>query len=402
MIIKPEIQGVVARTAHPMGCQMAVLNQIAYVRNAEPVVNGPKKVLVLGASSGFGLASRIALAFGGSNADTIGVSFERGPSEKGVGTAGWYNNIYFRQEAEKSGMIAKNFVGDAFSPQMREQVIEYIRSEFGGKVDLVVYSLATGVRPNPETGELWRSSIKTTGAPVTGPTINIEQDKMVQMTIETATEEEVDATEKVMGGEDWQSWIDILSQADVLDQGCKTVAYSYVGPEATYPIYHHGTLGRAKAHLHATADKLNEQMKGLGGEAYVSVCKALVTKASVFIPAFSPYILSLFKVMKEQGTHEGCIEQMQRLFAERLYGQHQSAGVPVDLARLIRIDDWELEPETQDKVSKLMAQITEENFQQIGDYEGYKLDFMQLNGFGFDGVDYAAEVDMDELVALAP
>ena len=400
MIIQPIIQGVVARSAHPIGCQQAVLNQIKYVQNAETIQEGPKKVLVLGASSGFGLASRISLAFGGSNADTIGVSFERGPSDKGVGTAGWYNNIYFRQEAEKQGLIAKNFVGDAFSPQTRQQVLEYIKNEFGGSVDLVVYSLATGARPNPETGELWRSSIKTVGDPISGPTINIEMNTLETMEIGTASEAELDATIKVMGGEDWQSWISMLSDAGVLAAGCKTVAYSYVGPEVTYPIYHQGTLGRAKAHLHATADTLNDELAAIGGEAYVSVCKALVTKASVFIPAFSPYILSLFKVMKEKGTHEGCIEQMQRLFAEHLYSE--ASTVPVDNARLIRIDDKELEPQTQSAVKAMMATMDNDNFQHIGDYEGYKLDFMQLNGFGFDEVNYNAPVDIEKLALLTP
>lgn len=400
MIIEPIVQGVVARSAHPIGCRQAVLNQIDYVKNAPAIQGGPKKVLILGASSGFGLASRISLAFGGANADTIGVSFERGPSDKGVGTAGWYNNIYFRQEAEKQGLIAKNFVGDAFSAHTRQDVLDYIQNEFGGSVDLVVYSLATGVRPNPETGELWRSSIKTVGEPVSGPTINIEMDALETMQVETASEAELDATIKVMGGEDWQSWINMLSDAGVLAQGCKTVAYSYVGPEVTYPIYHQGTLGRAKAHLHNTADTLNEQLGAIGGEAYVSVCKALVTKASVFIPAFSPYILSLFKVMKEKGTHEGCIEQMQRLFAQRLYSNF--TAVPVDDARLIRIDDWELEEQTQSEVKAMMATMDNDNFQQIGDYQGYKLDFMQLNGFGFSEVDYSTPVNMQELALLTP
>jgi enoyl-[acyl-carrier protein] reductase/trans-2-enoyl-CoA reductase (NAD+) len=400
MVIEPIIKGVVARNAHPIGCQQAILNQIEYVEKGAPITEGPKKVLILGASSGFGLASRISLAFGGAAADSIGVSFERGPSEKGVGTAGWYNNIFFREEAEKLGLIAKNFVGDAFSETTRAQVIDYIKSEFGGSVDLVVYSLATGARPNPETGELWRSAIKTLGEPVTGPTINIETDTMEQMTVGSATEEEAVATEKVMGGEDWASWVAILSDAGVLGKGCKTLAYSYIGAKSTYPIYHQGTLGKAKMHLHATADELNHQMAKSGGSAHVAVCKALVTKASVYIPAFSPYILALYKVMKANGTHEGCIEQMQRLFSQRVYGNLSTSSV--DEQRLIRIDDWELEEETQRQVDKLIEQITPDNFMTVGDYQGYKNDFMQLNGFDLPNVDYQADVDFDALCQLKP
>ena len=400
MIIKPIVSGVVARNAHPTGCKQAILNQIEYVKTAQPITNGAKKVLILGASSGFGLASRIAMAFGGAAADTIGVSFERGPSDKGIGTAGWYNNIYFREEAEKSGLIAKNFVGDAFAPSMREQVINFIQHEFGGKVDMVIYSLATGARPNPETGELWRSAIKTIGEPVCGPTINIETDTMEALTVDSATQQEIDDTEKVMGGEDWQSWIEILAQADVLAAGCKTFAYSYIGAKSTYPIYHQGTLGRAKIHLHNTSDKLNEQLASIGGSAHVAVCKALVTKASVFIPAFSPYILALYKVMKQKGTHEGCIEQMQRLYAERVFGNEPT--IPVDDHRLIRMDDWELNSHVQADVDLLIAKIDADNFAQVGDYQGYKSDFMQLNGFDLAGVDYQAEVDFDQLCQLKP
>lgn len=400
MIIEPIISGVVARSAHPIGCQQSVLNQINYVQQATPITAaGPKKVLILGASSGFGLASRIALAFGGAQADTIGVSFERGPSDKGVGTAGWYNNIYFKQQAEKAGLIAKNFVGDAFSPALREQVIEYINSEFGGKVDLVIYSLATGVRPDPQTNELWRSVIKTTGEPFTGHMVSLETDEFMPMTLETATNDEIGATVKVMGGEDWLSWINVLAKADVLAQGCKTFAYSYIGPEQTYPIYHYGTLGRAKAHLHQTAQQLDQQLAEIGGSAHVAVCKALVTKASVFIPTFSPYILALYKVMKAKGTHEGCIEQMQRLYADKVYNVNQ---VEVDANGLIRVDDWELAADVQAEVRQLMAQMDASNYAQIGDYQGYKTEFMQLNGFELAGVDYQQDIDINELAKLQP
>ena len=405
MKITPVIQGVIARSAHPLGCQQAVRQHIATVRQhmdpVDPVSETPPlRVLVLGASSGFGLASRIALTFGEQRADTIGVSFERGPSDKGAGTAGWYNNIYFRQEAEQAGRVAKNIVGDAFSPAVRDQVVQAIRDDLGGQVDLVVYSLATGVRPDPQTGEMWRSVIKTTGEAFSGPTLNLETDTLETMTVEAATDEEIIATEKVMGGEDWAEWIATLHDAGVLATGCRTVAYSYIGPAITYPLYHHGTLGRAKQHLHVTADALNHQLQALGGQAHVAVCKALVTKASVFIPAFSPYMLALFKVMKAQGTHEGCIEQMQRLFGERFFPAQ--GEVKVDAQRLIRMDDWELAAETQQQVAALMAQITPENFTALGDYTGYKTDFLQLNGFAHEGIDYDADVSMAELQRLTP
>jgi len=400
MIIEPVIKGVVARTAHPEGCKQAVVSQIEYVKSHAQIESGPKKVLILGASSGFGLASRIALTFGGAKADTIGVSFERGPSEKGVGTAGWYNNIYFREQAEQEGYIAKNFVGDAFSPQVRQQVADYIRDEFGGQVDLVVYSLATGVRPNQETGDLWRSCLKTVGESFSGQTVNIEQDSLYNSVLEPASEQEIQATEKVMGGEDWQEWIDFLLEQDVLAKGAKTVAYSYIGPKATYPIYHQGTLGIAKQHLHATSNTLNQQLSAIGGEAYVSVCKALVTKASVFIPAFSPYILCLFKVMKKHGLHEDCIEQMQRMYSERLYPVN--GPVVVDEQRLIRVDDWELREDIQVEVAELMVQMNADNFSEIGDYQGYKQAFLQLNGFAQPGVDYGQKVDVQALTELQP
>ena len=395
MIIQPIIKGQVAKSCHPIGCGKAVADQIDYVRQARQVEAGPKKVLVLGASSGFGLASRISLAFGGANADTIGVAFERGPSERGVGTAGWYNLIQFKQEAEKQGLVAKNFVGDAFSPDMRRSVADYIKTEFGGSVDLVVYSLATGVRPDPKTGKLIRSSIKTVGEPMTGYTVNLEKDCLEESVLEAASEQEIADTVKVMGGEDWEEWIDFLSGEGVLANGCQTLAYSYIGSDITYQIYHEGTLGHAKTHLQATADKLDAKLKAVGGQAHVAVCKALITKASVFIPAFSPYILALFKVMKDMGLHEGCIEQMQRLYADCIY---QADGeVRVDEHRLVRVDDWELREDVQQKVRAILEKMTPDNFKTLGDYEGYKTDFMKLNGFGLDHVDYAQDVDLKSL-----
>ncbi|HIE9263386.1 TPA: enoyl-ACP reductase FabV [Klebsiella pneumoniae] len=399
MIIEPVINGVVARTAHPQGCQQAILNQINYSKKHQQIEHGPKRVLILGASSGFGLAARVALTFGGAQADTIGVSFERGPSEKGVGTAGWYNNIYFREQAEAEGRIAHNIVGDAFSAQVKEEVIELINRDFGGQIDLVVYSLATGLRPDPKTGETWRSCLKTVGKPFSGKTVNLEKNCLDTTVLEVANEQEILATEKVMGGEDWEEWIRWLRQNNALATGAKTVAFSYIGPEMTYPIYHDGTLGLAKKHLQKTADRLHDLLSADQGEAYVSVCKALVTKASVFIPAFSPYVLCLYQVMKQMGLHETCIEQMQRLFSQKLY---LPAGVPVDAARLIRVDDWELRPDVQQAVNKLMTTLTDDNFAEVGDYAGYKKEFLQLNGFAFDNVDYQKDVDLSALIKLKP
>ncbi|MGJ7095737.1 enoyl-ACP reductase FabV [Vibrio hannami] len=399
MIIKPEIQGVVARSAHPIGCEASVQKQIDYVKSAKPIKNGPKRVLILGSSSGFGLAARIALTFGGSQADTIGVSFERGPSEKGVGSAGWYNNIFFKQKAEREGSKAINIVGDAFSDKVREQVIEAIETHFDGEVDLIIYSLATGVRPKPYGDGMWRSSIKTIGESATGATIVLENDSWQQTTVEPASKEEIESTIKVMGGEDWESWIDTLINSDSIAPSCKTIAFSYIGPECTHPIYHEGTLGRAKVDLHQTSHALNLKLANYGGGAYATVCKALVTKASVFIPAFTPYILALYKVMKAQGTHETCIEQMQRLFSDKLYNPQ---GVPVDGERLLRIDEYELASDVQEQVSTLMGQMNEENFKSVGDYAGYKQEFLQLNGFDIEGVDYNQEFDFEELVSLKP
>ncbi|BBM66699.1 enoyl-[acyl-carrier-protein] reductase [NADH] 2 [Vibrio alfacsensis] len=399
MQIEPLIQGVVARSAHPYGCRASIKEQIDYVKQAPQIKQGPKRVLIIGASSGFGLAARIALTFGGAEADTIGVSFERGPSDKGVGSAGWYNNIYFKDEATHHGRTAINIVGDAFSNTVRTQVIEAIETYFEGEVDLVIYSLATGVRPNSDSEELWRSVIKPIGESVTGASIMLENDQWVESTLEPANENEADATIKVMGGGDWESWIDTLINAESLAEGCKTIAFSYMGPEVTHPIYLDGTLGRAKVDLHQTSHALNLKLANFNGGAYATVCKALVTKASVFIPTLSPYLIALYRVMKEKGTHERCIEQMQRLFTTKLYGQSK---VPVDGERLIRIDDLELDPEVQQKVSELLEQMNAGNFKELGDYAGFKDEFMKLNGFNFADVDYAQDISLKALKRLKP
>jgi len=392
MRIEPVIQGVVARTAHPYGCEQAVLQQIQYVKSAKPITGGPKRVLILGASSGFGLAARIALTFGGAKADTIGVSFERGPSEKGVGSAGFYNNLYFTECAEREGRTAVNINGDVFSAEVRAQVIEAIETYFEGEVDLVIYSIASGMRRQPGSDQFWHSAIKPIGEPVSGSTILLENDQWVDATLEPASQEEIDSTLRVMGGEDWENWIDTLINNESVAPGCKTIAFSYVGPEITHSIYLDVTLGRAKVDLHQTSHSLNLKLANFDGAAYATVCKALVTKASVFIPGLSPYILALYRVMKEKQTHEGCIEQMQRLFSDKLYGQNK---VPVDGERLVRMDDWELNPDTQEKVRQLLSEMNGHNFKQIGDYAGFKAEFLRLNGFGFDNIDYSADVDLE-------
>lgn len=399
MLIEPVIKGVVAKSAHPLGCQEAVKQQIKFVKSAPQIKDGPKRVLIIGASSGFGLAARIALTFGGAQADTIGVSFERGPNEKSLGSAGWYNNIYFKKEAEREQRTAINIVGDAFSKETRAQVVEAIETYFEGEVDLVIYSLAAGLRPKPDSDDFWRSAIKPIGESVTGATISLENDSWVTNTLEAATAEEEESTLKVMGGEDWESWIDELINAESIAPGCKTIAFSYVGPEVTHPIYLDGTLGRAKIDLHQTSHALNLELANFGGNAYATVCKALVTKASVFIPGLSPYLLALYKVMKEKQTHEGCIEQMQRLFSTKLYGQSK---VPLDGERLIRMDDWELDPETQAHVTELLDNMDENNFQTLGDYQGFKDEFLQLNGFAQPSVDYTKKLNSEDFIKLKP
>ncbi|MGD8231830.1 enoyl-ACP reductase FabV [Vibrio sp. TRT 1302] len=394
MIIKPVIDGVVARSAHPLGCEQAVLNQIEYVKSSQPITNGPKRVLIIGGSSGFGLASRIALTFG-AQADTISVSFEKAPSEKGTGSAGFYNDYYFKRHAKRAGRIAVNIHGDAFSKQIKDDVIEAIETYFEGEVDLIIYSIASGVRPKEHPGEFWRSAIKPIGQPVSGTTLLLENDQWYNSTLEAASEEEAEATRKVMGGEDWEAWIDALINSESLAHGCKTIAFSYIGPELTHPIYLDGTLGRAKIDLHQTSHSLNLKMANFDGGAYATVCKALVTKASVFIPGLSPYIIALYKVMKEKGTHEGCIEQMLRLFSSKLYG---SERVPVDGERLIRMDDWELDADTQSQVTQLISEMDCGNFMQLGDYSGFKREFLNLNGFDLQGVDYSTDINIDKFI----
>ena len=402
MIIKPMIRSNICINAHPIGCAKETERQINYAvaqkakRNIKSVKEGgkgPATVLVLGCSTGYGLASRIAAAFE-YGADTIGVSFEKEGTESRGGTPGWYNNMAFDKAAKKEGLVSITMNADAFSHETRAAVIEEIK-KLGKTVDLVVYSLASPVRVDPDTKEMYKSVIKPIGKVYSGVSVDMMTGKLSQASTEPATEEEIQNTVKVMGGADWALWMDALAKADVLSKGVRTVAYSYIGPELSHAIYRDGTIGAAKKDLEATALKLNEKLSStLGGAAYVSENKGLVTRSSAVIPIISLYLSIMFKVMKEKGTHEGCIEQMERLFAERLYtGENSAAGIPeTDSEHRIRIDDWEMADDVQAEVVKRMEAATEENLRQIADMEGYKHDFLTINGFDVEGVDYNADV----------
>ncbi len=411
MIIKPMVRSNMCLNAHPIGCAKEVENQIAYVKAKKAARgtkslkeggNGPKFVLVLGCSTGYGLASRISAAFE-YGADTIGVSFEKAGTETKGGTPGWYNNLAFDRAAKAEGLFTETFSADAYSHETRKMIIEEAKKA-GKKFDLIVYSLASPVRsdpdkvdPNSESGAhiLYKSVIKPIGKTYAGNGIDILTNTLKSSAAEPATEEEIANTVKVMGGEDWQLWIDQLSSAGVLAEGCRTVAYSYIGPELSHAIYRDGTIGQAKKHLEATAHALNEKLsKELNGGAFVSVNKGLVTRSSAVIPIISLYLSILFKVMKAKGTHEGCIEQMERLFAERLYtGENASAAkVPVDEENRIRMDDWEMQADVQAEVDKLMASVNDSNITEVCDLDGYKHDFYATNGFDIEGVDYTADV----------
>jgi enoyl-[acyl-carrier protein] reductase/trans-2-enoyl-CoA reductase (NAD+) len=391
MIIEPRMRGFICLTAHPEGCAQNVKNQIEYVKS-KGHIEGAKKVLVIGASTGFGLASRITSAFG-SDAGTIGVFFEKPPSEGKTATPGWYNSAAFEDEAQKAGLYAKSINGDAFSNEIKQQTIDLIKADLG-QVDMVIYSLASPVRMHPVTGVLHRSVLKPIGQTFTNKTVDFHTGIVSQVSIELANQDDIDNTVVVMGGEDWKMWIDALNNAGVLAEGATTIAYSYIGPEVTEAVYRKGTIGRAKDDLEATAFKITDSLKSLNGKAYVSVNKALVTQASSAIPVIPLYISLLYKIMKAEGIHEGCIEQIQRLFEQRLY----AGDVPTDDKGRIRIDDWEMRDDVQAKVKELWAKATSENLTDIGDLEGYKQDFLNLFGFGFKNVDYKA--DTNELVLI--
>ena len=392
MIIEPRMRGFICLTAHPKGCEQNVKNQIEYVKS-KGKINGPKRVLVIGASTGFGLASRITSAFG-SDAATIGVFFEKEPSEGKTASPGWYNSAAFEIEAQKAGLYAKSINGDAFSNEVKQQTIDMIKADLG-QVDLIIYSLASPVRQHPVTGVLHRSTLKPIGSTFTNKTVDFHTGNVTSVSIEPANEEDIANTVVVMGGEDWSMWIDALKGAGVLAEGATTIAYSYIGPEVTEAVYRKGTIGRAKDHLEATAFEITEKLKDINGKGYVSVNKALVTQASSAIPVIPLYISLLYKIMKAEGIHEGCIEQIQRLYAERLYTGNP---VPTDDKGRIRIDDWEMRTDVQEKIAKLWGESTTETLVELGDLAGYKQDFLNLFGFGFEGVDYQA--DTNEMVLV--
>ncbi len=380
MVVQPKVRGFICTTAHPVGCEKAVQRQIEYVKSRGKL-DGAKKVLVIGSSTGYGLASRISAAFG-CGAATIGVMFDKEGGGSKTGTAGWYNTKAFEKFAQADGLYAKSVNGDAYSDDCKKQVIDMIKSDLG-KVDMVVYSLAAPRRTVGET--VYKSVLKTTDAPYTNKTIDLRNNAISEITIEPATDEEIEATIKVMGGEDWEAWIDALKAAGAIEDNALTLAYSYIGPAITYPIYFEGSIGRAKAHLFETAKKLNTK----GVRAYISVNKALVTQSSSAIPIVPLYISILYKIMKAKGCHEGCIEQMQRLWARLASGK-----LNLDSEGRIRMDDLEMQPDIQEEVAKVWNNINQENFKDVTDIDGYWNDFYQMFGFNMDGVDYSADVEV--------
>lgn len=391
MIIEPKTRGFICLTAHPKGCEQNVLKQIEYIKS-KPTTNGPKKVLVIGASTGFGLASRITSAYG-SNASTIGVFFEKPPKEGRPASPGWYNSAAFETQAHKDGLYAKSINGDAFSNEIKDQTLKLIKEDLG-EIDMLVYSLASPVRTHPNTGKRYKSVLKPIGDTFTNNTVDFHTGEVKEISIEPCSGDDIDNTIAVMGGEDWQMWIDLLRSENVLSKDFKTVAYSYIGPSLTEAVYRKGTIGRAKDDLEATAFKITESLKDINGKGYVSVNKALVTQASSAIPVIPLYISLLYKVMKEKGIHEGCIEQIERLFNERLYAE----DLQLDAQGRIRVDDWEMRDDVQAKVLELWQEATTETLPTIGDLEGYKIDFFNLFGFDVEGVDY--DKDVDEMVVI--
>lgn len=386
MIIKPRVRGFMCITTHPVGCEANVKAQIDYIKAQAPI-DGPKRVLVIGSSTGYGLAARIGAAFGG-GASTLGIFFEKEGTEKKPGTAGWYNSAAFHKFAEEEGLYAKSINGDAFSDEIKQKTIETIKADLG-QVDLVIYSLASPRRQHPKTGEVFNSTLKPIGKDVTLRGINTDKEEIQEFSLEAASDEDISNTVTVMGGEDWQMWMDALSDAGVLSEGAKTTAFTYVGEKVTWDLYWDGTIGQAKKDLDKKVVGIREKLAASGGDARVSVLKAVVTQASSAIPIMPLYLSLLFKAMKADGSHEGCIEQLYRLYTECLY----SDTPRLDEEGRLRVDELELRPEIQDKVAESWSQVTTENLAELTDFQEYKHEFLNLFGFEIEGVDYDADVN---------
>lgn len=395
MIVKPRVRGFICTTAHPVGCAANVAEQVGYVRGRPALADGPKNVLVIGASGGYGLPSRISAAFG-AGAATLGLSFEKPPSETRTASAGWYNNRAFDKLAAEAGLWARTLDGDAFSDAMKAQTIDVVRNEMG-PIDLVVYSLASPVRTDPDTGETYRSAIKPLGETFHVKTLNVDKAEVHEVDLEPATEEETQATVKVMGGEDWERWLHALADAGVLAEGCQTVSYTYIGSELTWPIYWHATLGKAKEDLDRAARAIDARLASLAGSAKVAVLKCVTTQSSAAIPVVPLYASLLFKVMKEQGSHESCMEHVQRLFETQLYGGGEQR---LDEQGRIRVDDLELSDAVQNEVKRRWPLVTTENLGELADFAGFRYDFLRIFGFGVSGIDYEAEVDPQSIEPL--
>lgn len=393
MIIKPRVRGFLCITTHPTGCDANVKNQIEYVKSQGPIADGPKRVLVIGASTGYGLASRITAAFG-AGASTLGIFFEKEGSEKKPGTAGWYNSAAFHKYAADAGLYAKSINGDAFSDEIKAKTIATIKEDLG-QVDLVVYSLAAPRRQHPVTGVVHNSTLKPIGSDTVQKGVNTDKEEIQDFHLEAASQEDIDNTVAVMGGEDWQMWIEALDEAGVLAEGAKTTAYTYIGEKITWDIYWHGTIGAAKKDLDKRVVDIRERLAASGGDARVSVLKAVVTQASAAIPAMPIYLAILFKVMKAHGIHEGCIEQIDGLFRDSLYND----GRELDEEGRLRADRKELDPAIQAEVAAIWDKIDSDNLRELSDFAGYKQEFLQLFGFEVDGVDYDADVNPDIPIA---
>ena len=386
MIIKPRVRGFMCITTHPTGCEANVKNQIDYIKR-QGSIDAPKRVLVIGSSTGYGLAARITAAFGG-GASTLGIFFEKPGTERKPGTAGWYNSAAFHQFAEQEGLYAKSINGDAFSTEVKEKAIATIKQDLG-QVDLVIYSLAAPRRQHPVSGEVFNSTLKPVGKSVTMRGINTDKEEIQEFSLDAASDQEISDTVAVMGGEDWQMWMNALEQAGVLADGAKTTAFTYIGEKITWDLYWDGTIGQAKKDLDSKVLSIREQLASSGGDARVSVLKAVVTQASSAIPIMPLYLAMLFKEMKANGTHEGCIEQLYRLVTECLYGTNPRTD---EVGRL-RVDELEMQPEVQASVAQAWANISTENLAELTDFTGYKKEFLNLFGFEMDGVDYDADVN---------